>query len=43
MHYLLGTILYKKYWKNLFKDTKYENKYNQSVLYVKSTNTNRTI
>lgn len=43
MHYILGQALYKRYWSQLFKDTKYVSTYNQSKFYVKSTNVNRTI
>jgi hypothetical protein len=40
MHYLLGQVLYKEYWDRLFNGSKvYEN----SKIYVKSTDVNRTI
>lgn len=39
MHYILGKILYKKYWSQLFA----EDEFNSSLIYVKSTNVNRTI
>ncbi len=43
MHYILGKELYKRYWSNLFANTKFFSTYNQSKFYVKSTNVNRTI
>ncbi len=43
MHYILGQNLYKTYWDQLFSGTPYYNIYNQSKIYVKSTNVNRTI
>lgn len=43
MHYMLGKILYDKYWDQLFKGTPYEQKYGQTQFYVKSTDVNRTI
>ena len=43
MHYVLGKMIYDKYWKALFGGTIYEKNYNPHVLYVKSTNVNRTI
>lgn len=43
MHYLLGKIIYEQYWDKLFGDTPYEEVYNQSHFYIKSTNVNRTI
>jgi hypothetical protein len=43
MHYLLGRLLYKKYWAAIFEDTKYKRTLNRSLIYAKSTDTNRTI
>jgi hypothetical protein len=43
MQYILGRIMYDEYWKPLFAGTDYLNKYSPSVIYVKSTNVNRTI
>ena len=43
MQYLLGKKIYQRYWNQLFGNTPYENQYNQSKIYVKSTNYNRTI
>lgn len=43
MQYVLGKIMYDKYWKPLFGGTEYENIYNPNTIYVKSTNVNRTI
>lgn len=43
MHYMLGKILYKKYWKALFQGTEAEYKVDHKLIYVKSTNVNRTI
>ncbi len=43
MHYILGKELYKRYWSDLFANTKFFSTYNQSKFYVKSTNVNRTI
>lgn len=43
MHYILGKIIYRTYWDALFAGTPYQNRYNQSQFYVKSTNYNRTI
>lgn len=43
MHYILGKIMYDKYWRQLFNGTEYINKYHPSQMYVKSTNFNRTI
>lgn len=43
MHYLLGKIIYQQYWEQLFSGTEYENKFDQSQFYVKSTDFNRTI
>lgn len=43
MHYILGQNLYKVYWDQLFSGTPYLSTYNQSKIYVKSTNVNRTI
>jgi hypothetical protein len=43
MHYLLGRKLHETYWQGLFGGTVYEQQYNQSRFYVKSTNVNRTI
>ena len=43
MHYFLGKIIYRKYWSQLFQGTPYENAYNQSQFYIKSTDVNRTI
>jgi len=43
MQYILGKIIYHKYWKQLFEGTEFMNKYNPSLIYVKSTNINRTI
>ena len=43
MQYLLGKIMYQKYWKALFEGTPYMQKYHPSQFYVKSTNVNRTI
>lgn len=40
---MLGKILYKKYWKALFGGTEAETKLNPKLIYVKSTNVNRTI
>jgi hypothetical protein len=43
MQYILGKIMYDQYWKQLFAGTDNLNKYNPSLIYVKSTNFNRTI
>jgi hypothetical protein len=43
MQYVLGKIMYDKYWKQLFEGTPYINKYHPSQFYIKSTNVNRTI
>jgi hypothetical protein len=43
MQYLLGRIIYHRYWKQLFEGTEFMNKYNPSLIYIKSTNINRTI
>ena len=43
MHYVLGKLLYEKYWAQLFNNTPYMEKYNQTQFYVKSTDVNRTI
>ena len=43
MHYLLGKKLYSEYWQNLFGNTPFENRYNQSKFYIKSSDINRTI
>lgn len=43
MHYLLGQKIYQKYWSDLFRNTPYENNYNQSKFYFRSSDTNRTI
>ena len=43
MHYILGKILYDKYWNQLFANTPYANVYHPTQIYVKSTNFNRTI
>lgn len=43
MHYILGKIMYDKYWKLLFANTEYIDKYDPNQIYVKSTNFNRTI
>jgi hypothetical protein len=42
-HYVLGKILYAKYWKRLFGGTEYEFKYHQSQILVRSTSNNRTL
>ena len=43
MHYQLGKKIYQAYWKDLFGGTEFENRYNQSKFYIKSTDVNRTI
>lgn len=43
MHYLLGRAMHDKYWAQLFNGTPYLEKYHPSLIYVKSTNVNRTI
>lgn len=43
MQYLLGKTLYQSYWSKLFGGTPFENQYNQSKIFVKSTDVNRTI
>jgi hypothetical protein len=43
MQYILGKIMYDKYWNQLFAGTEYINKYHPSQIFVKSTNVNRTI
>lgn len=43
MQYVLGKIIYDRYWKALFEGTPYINKYHPSQFYIKSTNVNRTI
>jgi len=43
MHYVLGKLIYDKYWAQLFEGTQYMQKYHPSQFYVKSTNVNRTI
>jgi hypothetical protein len=43
MQYILGKIMYDKYWKQIFEGTQYEHKYHPSQIYIKSTNVNRTI
>lgn len=43
MHYLLGKQLYRRYWKQLFENTSFSDNYSPSLIYAKSTNTNRTI
>ena len=43
MHYLLGKRIYEKYWNDLFRSTPYQDNYNQSKFFFKSTNVNRTI
>lgn len=43
MHYLLGQKIYQQYWSDLFKNTPYENNYNQSKFYFRSTDVHRTI
>lgn len=43
MHYILGKNIYNKYWKKLFAGTEFENSYNQTNFYVKSTDVNRTL
>ena len=43
MQYILGKIMYDKYWGQLFGGTEFESKYHPSQIYVKSTNVNRTI
>lgn len=43
MHYVLGKLMYEKYWNQLFEGTPYIDKYHPSQFYVKSTNVNRTI
>ncbi len=43
MHYVLGQIVYEQYYLELFKNTSYQNSYNQSKFYIKSTDVNRTI
>lgn len=42
-HYLLGKSLYRKYWKKLFGGTQFEHQFHPELIYVYSTNTNRTI
>lgn len=39
MHYLLGRVMYEEYWNELGLT----NKLNETFIYVKSTNVNRTI
>jgi len=43
MQYILGKIMYEQYWKQLFAGTEYIDRYHPSIIYVKSTNVNRTI
>ena len=43
MQYVLGKLMYEKYWDLLFSGTPYATKYHPSQFYVKSTNVNRTI
>ena len=43
MHFLLGRKLYQKYWNALFQGSQYEHQLNRSLIYAKSTDTNRTI
>lgn len=43
MQYILGKIMYERYWNQLFGGTEYANKYHPTQIYVKSTNVNRTI
>ena len=43
MQYVLGKLIYEKYWEQLFTDTPYLHRYHPSQIYVKTTNVNRTI
>jgi len=43
MQYILGRIIYRKYWKELFEGTEFVDKYSPALIYVRSTNVNRTI
>lgn len=43
MLFLLGRSIYSKYWKMMFEGTKHEKNYEHSLIYAKSTNSNRTI
>lgn len=43
MHYQLGKKIYSTYWRDLFGGTPFEDRYNQSKFYIKSTDVNRTI
>jgi hypothetical protein len=43
MHYLLGREIYKQYWVRLFGGTPYNDYYNNTKFFIKSTDVNRTI
>lgn len=43
MQYVLGKMMYDKYWRALFGGTPDQTSYNPHAVYVRSTNLNRTI
>jgi len=43
MHYLLGRLLHRTYWHHLFPEKPEQERLNRSLIYAKSTDTNRTI